>query len=250
MLPASALSFAAYSLRRVLMDNINELVDVNNIRIGHPADNVKELADAEESGLNLFFYNVGYDGYPADGSSADPFYVRLYCLISAVGHKTREPESTGSATERDVSKGENELRMIGEIMRVLHEQPMLAVDDEQGEEIAMLQVVPHTLNLDDLNHIWSTQGDISYRLSVAYEMTLAPVPLSQRVERAPRVGGPGVLSWGAMTRAPGHERDGLIDLRPRVEAVTVETAAADWMPHIASMETLADDSRQLHYVFM
>ncbi|HRF06674.1 MAG: hypothetical protein AW09_000681 [Candidatus Accumulibacter phosphatis] len=247
MLPTSALSFAAYSLRHLFLNNIDELDDVNNIRIGNPADNIKDLDDAEENALNLFFYNVSYDGYPADGSSDDPFYVRLYCLITAIGHKTKEPESPGPG-ERDVSKGENELRMIGEVMRILHQQPLLAVDDEQGEQVAMLQVVPHTLNLDNLNHIWSTQNEISYRLSVAYEMALAPVPRNTRVERSPLVGDPQMLSWGDTARAAGHDRDGIIDLRPRVESVEVDTAADDWMPHIAIMETLADDSTRLHYI--
>ena len=53
MLPTSALSFAAYSLRHLFLNNIDELDDVNNIRIGNPADNIKDLDDAEENALNL-----------------------------------------------------------------------------------------------------------------------------------------------------------------------------------------------------
>ena len=188
MLPVSSLSSAAYGLRDLLIRQIDELDDVTHIRIGHPGDNIKDLEDSDQNCLNLFFYDVNYDGYPADGSSDNPLFVRLHCLITAVGNKTSEPESPGSPNSRDVSRGENELRLIGEVMRTLHEQPLLAVSDVDGNPVASLQVVPHTMNLDNLNHIWSTQTDISYRLSVAYEMSLAPVPLARPAEASPLVG--------------------------------------------------------------
>jgi hypothetical protein len=249
MLPASSLSSAAYGLRKLFLQHIDELDDINYIRIGHPADNIKDLDDAEENCLNLFFYDVNYDGYPADGSIDNPFYVRLHCLITAVGHKSKEPESPGSSNERDVSKGENELRLVGEVMRVLHEQPLLAIGDAEGNEIAMLQVIPHTMNLDNLNHIWSTQTDISYRLSVAYEMALAPVPQAPAVEASPLVGDSRMVVWGDMSREPGSERDGIISLQPQVEYLQVETGVDNWMPHICYVETLGDASKKLHYVF-
>jgi hypothetical protein len=53
MLPASSLSSAAYSLRKLFLQHIDELDDINYIRIGHPADNIKDLDDAEENCLNL-----------------------------------------------------------------------------------------------------------------------------------------------------------------------------------------------------
>lgn len=249
MLPASSLSTAAYTLRKLFLQNIDELSDINYIRIGHPADNIKDLEDADENCLNLFFYNVNYDGYPSDGSSNNPFYVRLHCLITAVGYKTKEPESPGSSNMRDVSKGENELRLIGEVMRILHEQPMLSVGDADGNEIAVLQVIPHTMNLDNLNHIWSTQTDISYRLSVGYEMALAPVPHAQPAKTSPLVGDPRMGVWGDISREAGSEREGIISFKPRVEYLEVDIGVDDWRPHICYVETLADDSKKLHYVF-
>ena len=249
MLPASSLSTAAYSLRELFLQNIDELDDINHIRIGHPADNIRDLDEAEENCLNLFFYDVNYDGYPADGSSDNPFYVRLHCLITAVGHKSKEPESPGSTNERDVSKGENELRLIGEVMRILHEQPLLSIGDAEGNEIAVLQVIPHPMNLDNLNHIWSTQSDTSYRLSVAYEMALAPVPYAEPVETSPLVGDSRMVVWGDMSREAGTERDGIISLQPQVEYLEIDTGVDNWMPHICYVETLADTSRKLHYVF-
>ena len=249
MLSASSLSTAAYSLRNLFLQNIDELDDINYIRIGHPADNIGDLDDAEENCLNLFFYDINYDGYPADGSSDNPFYVRLHCLITAVGHKSKEPESPGSNNERDVSKGENELRLIGEVMRILHEQPLLSISDAKGNEIAVLQIVPHTMNLDNLNHIWSTQTDVSYRLSVAYEMALAPVPNTIPSETSPLVGDPQLVIWGKMKRKKEKVKDGLMSLQPNVEYVEVDTGVDRWMPHICYVETLTDASKKLHYVF-
>jgi len=249
MLPASSLSSAAYSLRNLLVTQIADLDDINHIKIGHPGSTIKDLEELDENCLNLFFYDVNYDGYPADGSSENPFYVRLHCLITAVGHKSTEPEAPGSSKNRDVSKGENELRLIGEVMRVLHQQPVLSVADVEENEIAELQVVPHTMNLDNLNHIWSTQSDISYRLSVAYEMALAPVPQRLPVDSAPLVGDPQIVSWGAMTREPGKEKVALVSLQPQVEYIEINTSGDDWMPHICFVESVDPSTQKLHYVF-
>lgn len=249
MLPASSLSRAAYGLRVLFLQQIDDLNDINHIRIGHPADTIQDLESFEVNCLNLFFYDVNYDGYPADGSSDNPFYVRLYCLITAVGFKSSEPEEPGSTNDRDVSKGENELRLIGEVMRVLHEKPLLSVGDTDGNEIAQLQVISHAMDLDKLNHIWSTQTDTSYRLSVAYEMALAPVPHRLPVDTLPLVGDPQMVVWGDMTRESEKERDGVISLQPQVEYLEIDTDDEDWMPHICYVETVSTSSKKLHYVF-
>ena len=103
MLPVSAMSDAANKLRNLLLDRIDDLDDVKRIRIGHPKDTLEDMEkDKDKNHLNLFFYNVSYDGYPADGLSEDPFYVRLHCLITAVGAKKSSP-----------SAGENDLRLNG-----------------------------------------------------------------------------------------------------------------------------------------
>jgi hypothetical protein len=180
----------------------------------------------DKNQLNLFFYNVSYDGYPADGSSEDPFYVRLYCLITAVGAKNGSP-----------SAGENDLRLIGEVMRVLHQQPVISVDDGTNDEIAQLQIVPHPLTLDNLNHIWSTQGDTAYRLSVAYEMALAPIPLTEAVERSSLVGEIGTGVQADMDREPLPAAGFAIETSaPVVPKVTVDIRKPDWSGHICFVD--------------
>lgn len=247
MLAIGSLSEAAFGLRQKLIDNIADFRnDISRIKIGHPGTNLKDIEDLNENGLNLFFYHVDYDGYPADGTADNPFYVRLYCLITAVGHETKkgEPDNTEG---RDVSKGENELRLIGEVMAVLHEHPIFPLSDSDDREVASLQIVPHSMNLDTLNHIWGTQGsETPYRLSVAYEMSLAPLPFRLPAKSSPLVGDPQMLSWGAMKRDPGAEHEGVVGLKPQVEYLEIDTSADDWMPHIAFVD---DATQTLHYVF-
>ncbi len=240
MLPVSAISDAANKLRRLFLDQIGDLADVKQIRIGHPKDTFEAMeSEKDKNHLNLFFYHVAYDGYPADGLSADPFYVRLYCLITAVG----------ATKEGAPSAGENDLRLVGEVMRVLHQQPVLALDGGNGQDVAQLQIVPHPLNLDNLNHLWSTQGDTAYRLSVAYEMALAPIPLAEAKERSPRVGAVGVMAQGDLDRKPLPDGGfGIETTAPAVPRVAVDAAQSpDWRPHIGLVTA---DGKSLAYTLL
>lgn len=241
MLPAGSISEAATKLRDLLTDadvGIHDL-KASNILIGHPKLTMAKLEDSDEPGLNLFFYHVTYDGYPADGSADDPFFVRLYCLITSCGGK----DASGTP-----STGEKDLRLVSEVMRVFHEHPLIHVANVGQTMIAQLQIVPHALSLDNLNHIWSTQADTAYRLSVAYEMALAPVPLTPPSQPAPRVGDPGMVVWGAMQRDAGTELDGGISLMPEVEYLEVDVARDDWVPHICLAVTDTGGQKTLHYV--
>lgn len=226
MVAVSSLSVAANELRRLLHTEIVGL-EIEQIKIGHPEDTFDDMKKKKDlNHLNLFFYNVQYDGYPSDGLSEDPFYVRLYCLITAVGGKKTNP-----------SPGENDLRLIGEVMRVLHEQPTIPVNGVDNGEIARLQIVPHPLNLDNLNHVWSTQGDTAYRLSVAYEMALAPIPLAEVIERSPLVGETGTGAQGDMDHEPLPDGGfGVETSAPVVPKVTVDVKKPDWPPHICFVD--------------
>lgn len=224
MVAVSSLSVAANELRKLLQTEINDL-PIGQIKIGHPKDTFDVIVE-DSINLNLFFYNVQYDGYPSDGLSENPFYVRLYCLITAVSGKDSKP-----------SPGENDLRLVGEVMRVLHEQPMISVNDGNNDEIAQLQIVPHQLDLDKLNHVWSTQGDTAYRLSVAYEMALAPVPLAEAFERSPLVGETGSGVRDDMDRELLPDGGFSIETSaPIVPKVTVDVSKPDWSPHICFVD--------------
>ena len=239
MLPVSALSDAANKLRGLLLSQIDDIEEIKQLKIGHPKETFDDM-DSDLNNLNLFFYDIRFDGYPADGLSDDPFYVRLYCLITAVG---------ANNVSTAISAGENDLRLIGEVMRVLHEHPILSIDRGDNVEIAQLQIIPHLLDLDNLNHIWSTQGDTAYRLSVAYEMSLAPVAMAIAAEPSPLVATPQMLSWGAMNRLMNEDKAGVISLKPGVEYFEIDTDREDWVPHISYVEQILASPPELQNVF-
>lgn len=223
MISVSAFSVAANSLRQLLVDRIADL-EASNVFISHPKDvNPRPSVQA----LNLFFYRVQWDGFPADGISEDPVYVRLECLITALG----SDESASGDGGRTVSAGENDLRLIGEVMRVLHQNPVVPVTG--NAQPMQLQAVFMPLTLDQLNHLWSTQPDTPYRLSVAYEFALMPVPLAAAVRRSPLLGAVGVEAQGSTAQVdlpPEGFPTGAA--APEVPRVVVDGAHPDWTPHI------------------
>src|SRR6185503_12269288 len=175
MAQPSSLSIAARALRTHVADAVG--LPESQILIGHPSLASKDVGDeTNKQFLNLFFYRVEHGAYRADGTADDPSYLRFYCLVTALGTK----ETVGGGT---VSAGENDLRLVGGVMQGLHENPILMLQDDAAQDVAQLQVVLHALSLDDLNHIWSTQGDTPYRLSVGYELALLPLPLATPVLR-------------------------------------------------------------------
>ena len=123
MIPVSSMSVTARYLRQILADNITD-VNVNNIYISNPKD---LSVDTTEQCLNLFFYRVDYSGYPADGTPDNPFYVKMFCLITALGADTTEGEGENQET---ITAGENDLRLIGEVIHVLHENPIIQLAGE------------------------------------------------------------------------------------------------------------------------
>jgi hypothetical protein len=225
MTSPSSLSVAARTLRTHLAGAVG--LPEGQILIGHPSLAAKDVeSETNKQFLNLFFYRVEHGAYPADSTSDAPFYVRFYCLVTALG--TKETVNGGT-----ISAGENDLRLVGGVMQGLHESPILMLQDEADEDVAQMQVVLHVLSLDDLNHIWSTQGDTPYRLSVGYELALLPLPLAHPSARGPRVGSIGIQTQGstAYTALPA---DGLsVGTRaPQVPAVRVNGVRPDWTPHI------------------
>jgi hypothetical protein len=217
VLPTSSLSRVCRSIADFLSDGLEASANSIRILIGNPADAEPGQADTEHR-VNLFFYRIEPAGFFPDHTPGDTAWIRLYCLITGFG-----------VAENQVSAGENDLRLLGNVMRLFHQTPVL---DELtvADETFRLQTIFNPLNADDLNHIWSTQGDVSYRPSVAYEMALAPVIPVQRRAGSPLVGAVGSeirATMNARTAAFGGEI-----LRPPVAATTVDINDPAWEPHI------------------
>jgi hypothetical protein len=200
-------------------------LELSQIMIGHPSAAARDLERNNVNGfdfLNIFFYHIEYDGYPSDGSADDPFYLRIRCLFS--GFCLPDDGGTGP------SAGEKDLRLIDGVMRALHAQPSLPISDGAGREAARLEAVPYHLSLDDINHIWATQGDLPYRLSVSYEFALLPEPLSQARRREPLVGAVGL----AVGPSGGASGDASVDLG--VPPVAVREGDPSWAPALRFLD--------------
>lgn len=212
----SALSIAARGLRSHLVSALG--LPAEQILIGHPVAALKDLQGAASGKdlLNLFFYRVEAGAYASGGEARDPMYLRLHCLLTAFAEGSN-----------DASAGETELRIVGRAIEVLHAEPMLPLSDADGEPTALLQVVPVPMTLDDINHLWATQGETPYRLSAAYELALLPAPLAKPVPRAPLVGSTGLR----LRRDAEVERTA--PAVPRRERLAVDGDSADWAPQLA-----------------
>ena len=224
---ANAISTAARNLRAYLATQL--VISEDNLLIGHPtlAATTAE-ANPGDQFINLFFFRVEHGGYPADAGNSDPFYVRLYCLITAFGNN-----ETGDDGTITISAGENELRMMGGLMAQLHANPVLEIKDLEAHTIAQLQIVLSPLDIKDINNIWSNQVDTPYRLSVIYELALAPIPLATRRDTTKRVARIGVAAVSDVTQRPLDD-EGLAIPVPGAHAgrMSVKTDQEAWVPHL------------------
>jgi hypothetical protein len=230
-LPSNSISTLCRAVRDHLAAEFNGQ-DVDVV-LGTPAANAPGASDSNaKNTVVLFFHRFGPAGFGTDTTPADPWRIRLHCLITAFGI-----DESGPGDEKR-SAGENELWLIGEVIRVFHETPVLpeveVTVEREDDELTVpvrLQVIFQPLTLDDINHLWSTQGsDVTYRPSVLYEMALAPV-LPRGVPVVPRLAG----AVGLEARPSVRRTTAPPDTRrvvPPVTAVTVATTSADWTPRI------------------
>lgn len=216
-LPKSSLSQICRAIADFVSDRLEASTHSFRVMIGNPASAAPGQSETEHR-VNLFFYRIEPAGYFTGDTSADTWWLRLQCLVTGFG----VPEDL-------ISAGENDLRLLGEVMRLFHENPVLP-DLEVGDEHFRLQVVFLPLSNDELNHIWANQAEVSYRTSVAYEMALAPVIPSERRPDSPLVGRIG-SEIRAVERARHAPFTGIASAPP-VPRSTVDTTGTDWAPVI------------------
>jgi hypothetical protein len=212
-LPDSSLYLTCQSVADALSSGIQANSNNIKIHIGAPADVSNK---SEEIRLNLFFYRIEPSGFQAGSHPNEPWRIRLFVLISCM------------AANGD-DQGIEDLRLLGMVMSYLHEHPVLS-ELVINDQTLRLQAVFCPSTDEQINQIWSTQGDTTYRPSVIYEIALAPImPLTRRGV-PPRVGFTGLESGADMQRRfdpfAGNLRG-----RP-VRAAAVEGANPAWTPVI------------------
>lgn len=216
-LASSALSQVCKGVRAYLDSQINgaERSKVSVV-LGTPADAASAGAADGDHRLNLFFHRFEPGGLFPDTLPGETAWIRTFCLVTPF-----------AADEDSLGAGENDLRLIGEVMRVFHERPVLQLrvdgDDYQ------LQVVFQPLALEQLNQLWSTQGDAVYRPSLLYEIALVPVLPALRAPSAPLAASFGVAVATTLERQAVE----LAARSPEVPPITPRIGREDWAPAIA-----------------
>lgn len=188
---------------------------VNNIAmtLGAPGE---EAEDTGINRINLFFYRFEPGGFDAMSHPQEPWHMRIFCLITTFG-----------VGDTDVSAGEYELRMLGEVIRLFRETPVLSAVTSETEEVR-LQAVFTPVSDEQINQIWSTQGDVNYRPSVVYELALVPiVPLARRAQ-PPRVGALGMEARAGQSARFAHFSGAIQG--PPVRRQQVNSDDPQWLP--------------------
>lgn len=216
-LALSPLAQVCKGIRTYLDAEINApALDKVTVVLATPAETASADAADSTHRLNLFFYRFEPPGLFPDTLPGETGWLRTFCLIT--------PFAGG---EDGIGPGENDLRLVGEVVRIFHERPVFTLNVD-GDDYH-LQVIFQPLGLDQLNQLWSTQGDTIYRPSVLYEISLAPVIPTKPAVPAPLAGGFGLAVQSHLGRAtpdaPGRP--------PEVPVMAPDLTQPDWTPAIA-----------------
>jgi hypothetical protein len=226
--PTSSLAQVCMQVRDVISTGIQASARGIEVTMGAPA--VVGGADSPtEHRLNLFFYRFEPSGFQADTQPDLPWRMRMFCMITPFGIV----ETDGGQT---ISAGENDMRILSETMRVLHETPVLdpvsvsAPGGVNGLDVRT-RIVFLPATDEQINQIWSTQGDTHYRPSAVYEMSLTPVVPLELASEPRTVGAIGTdIRAGVAGRRATF--DGVI-AGPPVTAQRVDVADPGWIPAAA-----------------
>ncbi len=198
MSASTAIGLVGESLKAMLEDEMQVT----------PTVNVTLLAP-DESGpsrrINMFLYKIEENPYLKNEewqvSSTDPnritpppLSLNLYYLLTPYA-------------QNDVENGNtNAHEILGEAMRVLHENPVIPGEhlaDGLSDAREQIKVVQNHIDLDELSKIWSTFSE-PFRLSVPYEVSVVQLDQSPDQERdmPTRAISIGVPNVGAPFHAP------------------------------------------------
>jgi hypothetical protein len=136
-----------------------------HVMIGAPAA-AAPGPSVHEHRLNLFFYRFEPSGIGADGLPGEHLWIRMFCLVTAFATEVSQGNQV-------IAAGENDLHLIGAVLRLFHETPLVTADVGGVQMRIQMTLVPPSM--DDLNRLWSTQNDAVFRPSLGYEVSLVPI---------------------------------------------------------------------------
>lgn len=223
--PVSSLSVAVQGIADFLDSQFGEEV---NVTVAHPqrAAEIAKGNGVTAHCLNVFAYRVAPSGFHADRGMGETQFLRLNVLL------------TPFPAELDNAADDADMRILGHAIRVLQSHPVLpvsgpplpagALPDPANPTEYLLQAVMLSPPMEEVNHIWTTQGgDLAYRLSAVYEFALVPIePLVPSETAAP----PRTLVLDTAIDMEGAQQP-FVEPSVDTRAFGVGAAAeSDWLP--------------------
>lgn len=222
--PVSSLSVAVQGIADFLDGQFGQDVVISTDNPQRAAERAK---GSDKHFLNLFTYRVMPSGFHAASASDEPLFIRINTLL------------TPFLSEAENTAPDNDLRILGHAIRVLASHPTVPgtvlpgnsadPDDFRSQPHLdyRLQASLQAPTMEELNHIWTTQGgELAYRLSAAYEFALIPVePLERRVPAGP------MTSAVIDTRPLSKPRpDGFVEYGAEARVIPLAATLSDKQP--------------------
>ncbi|WP_198264477.1 Pvc16 family protein [sulfur-oxidizing endosymbiont of Gigantopelta aegis] len=210
----------------------------NWITVGAPGVNYE--SSIAKNALNLFFYRFEPFSFAADALPGDVQFIKVFCIVTAFGVDIETP-----LNGLDASAGFNELRMLSEVMRLFQEQPIMMLEGKTSGQKWHTQFIPRPLADEQINQIWSTQGNTVYRPSLVYEIALAPIEPELMVKQSVRVSAIGTQAVSDMSKHNNLWPDDKEVLFFPPSSIEVDTSNLQWAPAIAMVTGLVNE-RESH----
>jgi hypothetical protein len=148
----------------------------------------EEMGPANEQGLSLWLYRVVRDDnllnvpprrVGLDRLRAPPLPMRLHYLLTPVFER-----------QQGVAAPEFQQTLLGKVLQLFHENPQLRgsalLGVLAGRDLE-ITVRLETLALDELSRVWDAL-ELSYQLTLAYEVAVVPIDSRRDIVTGPPVG--------------------------------------------------------------
>ncbi|MBN1655962.1 MAG: DUF4255 domain-containing protein [Deltaproteobacteria bacterium] len=216
---ASTLSMAARGLRAHLESNTE--LEATDVGFEHPAST--RFSGTDTPTFSIFFYKIFSAGNNSDDHPGRPLDVIVHCILTPLSKKSTNGDN-------DIFPGEKDLRILGQVMQCMHQKPRFNLIDEGDRSVCEVEIIPVDLSAEELNKIVPTPPEEGFRPTVAYALSLVPIPLE-----LPPISGPLV---DIVTYSVNPDADPSIPM-PMAETVTraqklIEKPVFDepWKPHL------------------
>lgn len=164
MVTPTTLSMAARALRTHIATNTD--LEETNVLLGHPAS--VQILNGTDPYLSVYFFSVYPAANSADIRPKERLDTIVHCIVTPLA---KNPTSSAS----QITSGEEDLRILGQVMACMHEWRLLIVNDMDEEPVCSVEIIPLELSMDKLSKIVPTQPEGGFRPTIAYELSLIPL---------------------------------------------------------------------------